>query len=70
MTPANDKRARQIRAYQLRAEEIRTVSETTKDKRCKEALIRMANEYERLARLLEQLDTPSTNLDDRNITAT
>jgi hypothetical protein len=43
----------QMEAYRRRAEEVRTVADGTRDRQCREALIRIAEGYDRLARGLE-----------------
>ena len=45
----SNKRTDQARAYRFRAEEVRTVAEGTRDQKCREALFRIADGYDRLA---------------------
>jgi C4-dicarboxylate-specific signal transduction histidine kinase len=59
MRSSKDDHERQAKAYRLRAEEVRTMAEVTRDERCCEALSRIADEYERLARMIEEIKTPS-----------
>jgi hypothetical protein len=55
------KTARQANAYRLRAEEVRTIAESTRDERCRESLMRIADEYERLARVAESMAAGNGN---------
>ena len=50
----SEKLARQIKAYRLRAEEVRTVADCTLDLRCRAALMRIAAGYDSLAGNLEE----------------
>lgn len=40
--------------YRRKAEELRTIAETVKDRDSREALLRLASDYERLAQQAEQ----------------
>ena len=51
----SEKITRQANAYRLRAEEVRTVADATRDQGCREALMRIADGYVRLAKNLDQV---------------
>lgn len=65
MSFPDGKHARQAKAYRLRAEEIRTIAEITWDEGCRDALSRIAGEYERLARVMDGM-RPTGNRDEDN----
>ncbi len=56
---------RQANAYRLRAEEVRAVADSAADERSCEALLRMAESYETMARNIERIigDTPTVPRD-------